>query len=67
MGQKGIELVGDWAYYTTWFDTTRKAQATAQYMIENEATFDEATAMLGYQQGVDFILFLEKWSDDGED
>ena len=52
-----------WAFYTTWFDATHKAQATAQYMAENEATFDEATEKLGYEQGVDFILFLERWDE----
>lgn len=45
--------------YVVYFDTPFKAMACKQFMEQNEVTFDEATKMLGYDHGVDFLLCLD--------
>ncbi len=46
--------------FTADFDDEMKPAAVQQYMEQNDADFQTATEMLGYQHGVDFILTQEE-------
>lgn len=45
--------------YRAQFDSEYKTAAVAQFMEQNLATFESATAALGYAHGVDFLLFVD--------
>lgn len=62
MLQKGFGSVADPAHirkFRAEFDSLYKSAATAQFMEQNCATFDEATSALGFAHGVDFLFFCE--------
>lgn len=46
--------------YVAQFETSQQAHAVERYMIEDGATFSEATRLYQFEQGVHFILFMEE-------
>lgn len=46
--------------FTAQFDTELKTSAVRQFMEQNCASFEQATNALGYEQGVDFLYFVEE-------
>lgn len=45
--------------FTAYFDMPIKALAVKEFMETNDVTFDQATTLLNYSHGVDFLLCLE--------
>lgn len=46
------------------FDDRAKAVEVERCMVEDGATFNEATRLFGFAQGEDFILFMEELDEE---
>lgn len=51
-------------YFRAYFDKPLKAMAVKEFMETNCATFEQATDLLNYSHGVDFLLCVDEGDED---